>query len=398
MGNFAHLHLHTDGSLLDGAIRVDRLADRLIELGQTACAITDHGSMIKTYEFYDTLKKKGIKPLIGLEAYAGEKEDHNLFHTLLIAKNNIGLKNLFALNRCGYDNFYRKPRIRLKDLDMYHEGLICTTACLGSELADLWKKDIDYTAYIKYMIETFGDDFYLEIQPNTMEEQIRYNKFIMQLSLKYNIAPIVTCDAHYIRKEDADSHDTLLCVQTKKKKDDEKRLRFASNDCYIQSEEEIRAGLTYLPKSFVDCCIANTQVIVDKCEVSIEPKDLQPRPKIEGNLEDKLKEECNKGFKLRLSQGHYKGISTKEVLDRIRYEVDIICSKGYAGYFLIVQDFANYCKNNNIPYGIGRGSVGGCEVAFILGISEIEPIRYGLYFERFLNPTRNSSPDYCIVA
>ena len=393
MGNFVNLHVHTDGSLLDGAIKCDKLVERLKEVGQTACAISDHGSMIKTYEFYDTLKKNDIKPIIGLEVYMGEEQDHNTFHLLLLAKNNIGLKNLFKLNRAGYDNFYRKPRITMCDLDKYHEGLICTTACLGSELASYWEYDIDYTGYMEYMIKTFGDDFYLEIQPNTMERQIKYNRFIMDLSLRFNVAPIVTCDAHYISKDYADAHDTLLCVQVKKKKDDENRFKFPSNDCYIQSEEEVRAGLTYLPKSFVECCVYNTKVIADKCNVTIEPQDLQPRPKIEGNLEDKLKEECNKGFILRQKQGHFKDIDIKIVLERIRYEVNIICSKGYAGYFLIVQDFANECKRKGIPYGIGRGSVGGCEVAFILGISEIEPIRYGLYFERFLNPTRDTSPD-----
>ena len=147
--NLVMLHTHTDGSLLDGAIRCDKLVERLKEVGQTACAISDHGSMIKTYEFYDTLKKNDIKPIIGLEVYMGEEQDHNTFHLLLLAKNNIGLKNLFKLNRAGYDNFYRKPRITMCDLDKYHEGLICTTACLGSELASYWEHDIDYTGYME---------------------------------------------------------------------------------------------------------------------------------------------------------------------------------------------------------------------------------------------------------
>ena len=214
-----------------------------------------------------------------------------------------------------------------------------------------------------------------------------YQKLVA-LARKLDIPLVATNDAHYLKQEDSYNHEILLCIQTAKKMTDEDRMKFATDEFYIKTPEEMADYFSNVPEA-----IENTVKIADKCNVTIEPQDLQPRPKIEGNLEDKLKEECNKGFILRQKQGHFKDIDIKIVLERIRYEVNIICSKGYAGYFLIVQDFANECKRKGIPYGIGRGSVGGCEVAFILGISEIEPIRYGLYFERFLNPTRDTSPD-----
>lgn len=385
-----HLHLHTSGSELDGAIKIPELVDRIKELGYSACGISDHGTMTKTYEMYKECKAKGIKPIIGFEAYMGEKDDTNRYHTLLIAKNNTGLKNLFKLCRAGYDNFYYKPRIKMKVLEEHKEGLIVTTACLGSELADIWKKNIDTYGYIEYMKEQFGDDFYLEIQPNTTPEQIKYNRYIQQLSKEYGIQTIATCDAHYLYKEDFDAHDTMLCMQVKKKKDDTDRFRFPSHDCYVQTAEEMIAGLTYLDKDFVLKSIENTNKIADKCNVTIEYENLMPNPKGVENVNKKLREECNKGLRRRIPQLK---VPVQDVIDRVKMELEVIETKGYSGYFLIVKDFANYCEENDIPFGLGRGSVGGCEIAYILGISEVEPIQYGLFFERFLNPTRNSPPD-----
>ena len=391
---FNHLHLHTSGSELDGAIKIDKLVDKVIEQGSNAVAITDHGNMIKTYEFYDACKSKGIKPIIGCEMYCGESDDTNYYHLVLLAKNNTGLKNLYKLVHLSYELFYYKPRIALKMLEEHREGLICLSACIGGEVGRNYKDSETKTLeYIEYMKKIFGKDYYLEIQPNSNEEQKDYNKWLESVKGKLGIKCVITCDAHYLEKEDFDSHDTLLCLQTKKKKSDENRMRFPTRDCYVQDELDVRGKLYYLTKETVDEGINSTVEISNKCDVSIEYEDLMPSLPGIADENRELERLCNIGYKKRVSQGAYEGIDKKVVLDRIRYEMSVLREKGYSGYFLIVHDFVNWCKENDIPTGIGRGSVCGSEIPYLLGITEIEPIRYGLFFERFLNPTRNSPPD-----
>ncbi|MDD6769704.1 DNA polymerase III subunit alpha [Inconstantimicrobium porci] len=392
-----HLHVHTSGSLLDGACDCHKVMEMVKSQGETAVAITDHGSMIKAYEFYKEAINAGIKPIIGCEFYTGEHDDHNRFHLILLAKNNKGLKNLFLLLNKGYSNFYYKPRLSRQMIEKYKEGLICLSACLGSELAkNFFIKEEKAEQQIKYMRNVFGEDFYLEIQANTLKNQTKYNNFLQKMSLKFKIPTVVTCDAHYVSKSDYSAQDTMQCMGIKKKKSDENRMKFETNDFYLKTDDEIKKTLQYMDSDFVQQCINNTKIVADKCDVHIEQYDAHEMlPALPGvkDPDFMLRQLCNEGFKRRLNEGAWKGIPIKEVTDRVRYELDVIKQKGYPGYFLIVDDFTKWCKKNGIPFGGGRGSVAGSEIAYILGISEAEPIKYGLLFERFLNPTRQSPPD-----
>lgn len=390
-----HLHVHSDGSILDGSCGIDRLLDEVERQGEKAVAVTDHGSCIKLYEFYKKSKERNIKPILGCEFYCGEEEDKNKFHLVLLAKNNIGLKNIFNLLYKSYSNFYSKPRITYKMLEEHREGLICLSACLGGEVAKNFKSgNYEQTMNtIKYFKLLFGDDYYLEIQSNKIPFQKEYNMFIQKICENGSVKPVVTTDAHYVRKEDSESHDTMLCLKIGKKKADKERFRFLGEDFYLKTDKTLMEELYYLDHMFVDYCISNTHEIADKCNVTIEHRDLLPKMKGIDNERVELAKQCNEGFKLRKEQGAFNGMDLSVVVERIKYELNNIIDKGYAGYFLIVKDFIDFCKANDIPTGIGRGSVGGSEVAFILGISEVEPIKYNLLYERFLNPTRNSPPD-----
>lgn len=390
-----HLHLHTSGSTLDGAINIDKLMDKVIEQGEKAVAITDHASMVKTYEFYKKAKDKGLKPLIGCEFYCGEADDTNNYHIVLIAKDNNGLKNLFKLTRKSYDLFYKKPRVSMRDISAHRDGLVCLSACVGGEVAKEYFRDrAEAVRTIDMFTELFGQDYYLELQPNYFDEQIEYNKWLVDIAVAKNIRTVVTCDAHYLNKEDYESHDTLICMQVNKKKDDKDRFKFRTKDSYLKTDEEIYQDLNYLPKEIVKICINNTRLIADSCNVSIEYQDLMPSlPGIsDPNLE--LARLCTIGFNERRFEGAFKGMNIKDVVERIYYELGVLKEKGYSGYFLILKDFYDYCKANGIYTGVGRGSCAGCEIAYLLGLTEVEPIRYGLLFERFLNPSRNSPPDF----
>jgi DNA polymerase-3 subunit alpha len=369
--------------------------DEIERQGEKSVAITDHGSCIKLFEFYKKAKERNINPILGCEFYCGERDDKNYYHLVLLAKNEIGLKNIFNLMYKAHNNFYYKPRIQYKDLEEHKEGIICLSACLGGELPKkIIAKDKDGAIKVaNYFKSLFGDDYYLEIQPNSIPIQSTVNKEIEKIcELGFN--PVVTCDAHYVTKEDYNAHDTMLCIQVNKKKDDEKRFRFTSNDFYLKSSETVMKELDYLSTEFVANAIKNTYEIAEKCNVVIDTsRDLLPKMPGVKNESLELAELCNKGFQERLKEGHYDGMDLKEVTDRITYELQNIIEKGYPGYFLIVEDFLRWCDENDIPTGIGRGSVCGSEVAFVLRITEVEPIKYGLLYERFLNPTRNSPPD-----
>ena len=383
------IHIHTDGSLLDGACNIDKLCKRAVELGYNFLGITDHGNMINALKFQKTCEKYNIKPLIGCEFYFGEPESEDRFHLILIAKNNKGLENLYELNRYAYEkNFYYKPRIDTESLCAHREGLICTTACLGSEFAK-HKNSPDFENIINKFYNIFQDDFYLELQNNNIPEQHDYNCKLLDLSnlgFKY----IMTCDTHYVNKEDYDAHDTMLCMQIKKKKEDTNRFRFSENSFYLKSPAEMFSSNTLLKAR----CEYGIQNLADKCDAHIE-LDQKLMPHLYDSQEENriLAEHCNSGFKKRIEQGSFIGYDMQEVVKRVYYELNILKTKGYSGYFLIVEDYINHAKSKGIYVGPGRGSACGSEIAFILGITEIEPIKYGLLFERFLNPDRNSPPD-----
>ncbi len=385
-----HLHVHTSGSVLDGACDIKRLVTRAKELGMPAIGISDHGNMIKTLEFQKECIEQGIKPIIGCEFYIGEPGTKDVFHILCIAKNNKGLKNLYKLNTYSYlKNFYSKPRISLEKLQEHKEGLIVTTGCMGSEWGKLLPKHEDLA---KENLETyramFGDDFYVEIQSNSIPEQKIYNTKMVEFATILGIPVVVTSDVHYVKKEDAEAHDVLLCMQVKKKVQDENRFRFNCDDFYLKSESEIYSELVSmgLEPSLVESAIRNTHRIADKCSALIKT-GMHLLPKYSEDENYQLALRCNEGYKKRY--GKY----NKEIVERVQYELDVIRQKGYAGYFLIVEDFINYAKKNNILVGPGRGSAAGSVVAYLLGITNVDPIKHGLLFERFLNPERSSIPD-----
>lgn len=390
-----HYHLHSDGSILDGTIRIDRLVLRAKELGMTALGITDHGNMIKAFEFQKECLKQNIKPVIGCEFYLGEEDSKDKFHLICLAKNNTGLKNLYKLNTYSYTkNFYYKPRISFSKLIEHKDGLIVTTACLGSEFANIMRnKGIsELKDKILQYKSIFGDDFYLEIQPNSIEEQKIYNHELYRLGNELGIKCVIACDSHYIYKEDAEAHDTMLCIQTGKKKYETDRFKMPEQDYYIKEDREIIRDLKAQNFEYNDISIMinNTNEIADKCNINIET-GLDLLPKFDtGNksMDFVLAEKCNEGYKYR-----YGNVYRKDVVDRVKYELDVIKQKGYSGYFLIVEDFLRWAREQGIRVGVGRGSIGGSMVAYLLRIHDVDPIKYGLYFERFLNPSRNSPPD-----
>lgn len=397
--SYSAIHIHTDGSLLDGAISIDRYIKKAKELNMKAISITDHGSMTKVFEFYKKCNANNIKPILGCEFYLGEKDSKSTFHLVLMAKNNVGLVNLFKLSKLAYDNFYSKPRITWDNLVNHSDGVICSTACLGGELARNYDTQVEYTKdLLERLIGLFKEDLYLEVQPNSIPRQIEFNNYIKDLCSEGRFKPVLGIDAHFVNIDEYESHDTMMCMQYKNKKNDTSRRKFPVKDAYILSVDEIISKLYYLGIDFIKQLLDNTNEIADKCDVTIETgRQLLPyiEPK-EGEVEDVKKRlgiACNEGLIKRHSEGHYNGMSLDTVIERIRYELDVICNKGYAGYFLIVKDYMDKGREMGIPFGVGRGSVGGSEIAFILGISEIEPIKYGLLFERFLNPTRDTQPD-----
>jgi DNA polymerase-3 subunit alpha len=391
--SFVHLHLHTSGSIFDGACDIVRLVKRAKELGMTALGISDHGNMIKTFEFQEECIKEGIKPIIGCEFYVGEPNTEHTFHLLCIAKNNEGLENLYNLNAYAYSkNFYYKPRITYEQLQQHINGLIVTTACLGSEVGQLYLEGnkSDAMALIE-RLKLITNDLYLEIQPNSIPAQADYNKFLVDMSNTYQIPLIATCDVHYINKEDFEAHDVMLAMQTQKKVDDHNRFRFSCNDFYLKSEYDLCAGFMYMniPPNEIDKAVSNTRIIADSCTAKIEPGDYMPH--LDCDEEDVLAKHCELGWKWRYERGDIQG--TKEEFDRVQYELKIIQEKGYSGYFLIVEDFIKWSVSHGIYIGAGRGSAAGSMVAYLLGIHKVNPLKYGLLFERMLNPDRNSPPD-----
>ena len=399
MGKFVHLHVHSEFSLLDGASRVKDLPVRAKELGMDAIAITDHGVMFGAIDFYKACKANDVKPIIGCEVYVAprtrfDKEvgiDNKYNHLILLAKNNNGYKNLSKLVSLSFlDGYYYKPRVDKELLEKYHEDLICCSACLAGEvpqalLQDDLKGAEESAMWFKNL---FGEDYYLEVQANSLPEQIMVNQKLVALARKLDIPLVATNDAHYLKKEDYYNHEVLLCVQTGKRMTDEDRMSFETNDFYIKSPEEIEEYFPNFPE-----VLENTVKIAEKCNVEFEfGNTILPNYDVPEEFEthyDYIKYLTDTGIKKRYGEN-----ITKEIEERKEYELSVIKKMGYVDYFLIVWDYINWAKSQGIPVGPGRGSGAGSIVAYAIGITDIDPIKYNLLFERFLNPERISMPDF----
>jgi DNA polymerase III subunit alpha len=395
-GKFVHLHLHTEYSLLDGAIRVSQLIPKLKELGMDSCAITDHGSMYGIIDFYELAKKNGIKPIIGCEVYMAinglhnkrPKLDSSPSHLILLAKNQAGYRNLMDIvSKAHVDGFYYKPRVDYEYLETRSEGLICLSACLSGDIPSLILNDrFDEAMKLAVRLnDIFGkNNFYLELQMHGIDGQAYVNTKLIEISSRTGIPLVATNDSHYLKAEDAHAHEVLLCIQTGKKITDDDRMRFNSNEFYLKSYEEMRQLFPDL-----DEAVENTVRIADMCNVEIEfGKTHLPDFRYDGDKKELLRTEVFQGAVLRYTEN-----LSKEVSDRIETEIGIISDMGYIDYFLIVWDFIRYAKSKGIMVGPGRGSGAGSIVTYCLGITSIDPLKYNLLFERFLNPERVSLPD-----
>ena len=399
MAEFVHLHVHSEFSLLDGANRIKDLPVRAKELGMKAMAITDHGVMFGAIDFYKACLANGIKPIIGCEVYVAPRKrtdkDPNLDatynHLILLAKDNEGYKNLTKIVSIGFtEGFYYKPRIDKETLEKYHEGLICCSACLAGELPqEILKGDMESAERVANWFKgVFGEDYYLEIQNNGINQQVLVNQKLVELSRKLNIPLVATNDSHYLRKEDAYNHEILLCIQTGKKITDEDRMKFETDELYIKSPEEMSNYFSEIPEA-----IENTVKIADKCNVTFEfGHTILPNYDVPEEFEshyDYLEKLCNDGIRNRYGEN-----PSQEIIDRKNYELGVIKKMGYVDYFLIVWDYIHYAKTQGIPVGPGRGSGAGSIVAYAIEITDIDPMKYSLLFERFLNPERISMPDF----
>ena len=399
MADFVHLHVHSEYSLLDGMSRIKDLPVRAKELGMKAIALTDHGVMYGAVDFYKECKKNDIKPIIGCEVYVAprsrfEKEagrDNGYNHLILLAKNKTGYQNLSKLVSLSFvEGFYYKPRIDLEILEKYSEGLICLSACLAGSLSQAiiqgnMEKAEEIALWHK---RVFKDDYYIEIQHNGLRQQIMINQKLIQLARKLDIPLVATNDAHYLKKEDSYFHEVLLCIQTGKRMSDEDRMRFETQEFYIKSPEEMADYFSEFPDA-----IENTVKIAEKCnydfEFGVTKLPNYDVPEEYATHLDYFKDLCYKGIKNRYGEK-----PAEEVMSRLEYEISVIDKMGYVDYFLIVWDYINYAKSVGIPVGPGRGSGAGSIAAYAIGITDIDPLKYGLLFERFLNPERVSMPDF----
>ena len=399
MADFVHLHVHSEYSLLDGMSRIKDLPVRAKELGMKAIALTDHGVMYGAVDFYKECKKNDIKPIIGCEVYVAphsrfDKEagrDNGYNHLILLAKNKTGYQNLSKLVSLSFvEGFYYKPRIDLEILEQYSEGLICLSACLAGSLSqaiiqDNMEKAEEIALWHK---RVFKDDYYIEIQHNGLRQQIMVNQKLIQLARKLDIPLAATNDAHYLKKEDSYFHEVLLCIQTGKRMSDEDRMRFETEEFYIKSPEEMADYFSEFPDA-----IENTVKIAEKCnydfEFGVTKLPNYDVPEEYATHLDYFKDLCYKGIKNRYGEN-----PSEEVMSRLEYEISVIEKMGYVDYFLIVWDYINYAKSVGIPVGPGRGSGAGSIAAYAIGITDIDPLKYGLLFERFLNPERVSMPDF----
>ena len=395
---FAHLHVHTEYSLLDGSNKIHEYVARVKELGMNSAAITDHGVMFGCIDFYRAAKAAGIKPILGCEVYvapgsrfdreAGQTENR-YYHLVLLAENNQGYQNLMKIvSKAFIDGFYYKPRVDLELLEEYHEGIIALSACLAGEVAKNLTRGFyeeAKKAALRYQ-EIFGEgNFFLEMQDHGIPEQQRVNQQLLRMHQETGIELVVTNDVHYTYDTDVEAHDILLCVQTGKRLQDEDRMRYEGGQYYVKSPEEMLKLFPYIPEA-----LENTQKIADRCDVEIEfgvtklPKFDVPAPYTSWEYLNKL---CYDGLKERYTE------NLDELGKRLEYELGVIQKMGYVDYFLIVWDFIRFARDHDIMVGPGRGSAAGSLVSYTLGITKLDPIKYDLLFERFLNPERVSMPD-----
>ncbi len=398
--DFINLHVHSEYSILDGAIRIRDLVDKTKKNGMNAVALTDHGNLFGSYEFYRACRESGIKPIIGEEFYLARHsrfdKEKSPFHLILLAKNKKGFENLSKLSSIAFtEGFYYKPRIDREVLEKYHDDLIALTACIQGEVPSLFLNGYEGKAVeaAKWYRELFGDDFYLEVQNHGMEEERRVINFFLDLSKKLNVDIVATNDSHYLNKEDWEAHDALLCLQTGKKIADKERMRFPSHEFYLKTGDEMLETFREIPFA-----VSNTVKVAEKVEdIEIGSSGyLLPRYEVPENytFASYLRELAENGLKNRFGQrGIRDGELKQRYTDRLNYELGVIEQMGFPAYFLIVWDFINWAKKNGIPVGPGRGSAAGSLVAYAVGITEIDPIRFNLLFERFLNPERVNMPD-----
>ena len=400
MGGFVHLHLHSEYSLLDGACRVRDIVKTAKELGQPAAAITDHGVMYGVVDFYKEAIREGIKPIIGCEVYVAARTRHDRLyhpdkehsHLVLLCKDNVGYHNLIAMvSQAFIDGFYGKPRVDWELIEKYHEGLIALSACLSGEVpkrllagdyADAKQKALQYKSL-------FGRDYYLELQYHGLPEQKRINPSIIKIAREADIPLIVTNDVHYLRREDSSLQQVLMCIQMNRTVDDPGKAGFATDEFYMKSEQEMRSLFPDIPEAF-----DNTLKIAEQCNVEFEfGKTILPHFEVPNgrNHSEYFKEMCEKGL-----YAHYGNDPDASVKQRLNYELETIDRMGYVDYYLIVHDFIRYARSVGIPVGPGRGSGAGSFCAYCIGITGIDPIKYNLLFERFLNPERISMPDFDI--
>lgn len=400
MCDFSHLHCHTQFSLLDGAARIRTLVEKAASLEMSGLAITDHGNLFGVPEFYTTARKAGIKPVVGCEFYIAsggmqDRADRTRYHQVLFARNETGYRNLIKLSSLSFTKgYYYKPRIDREALRTHSGGLIATTCCLQGEVLQtiLTAGEEAAREVFEFYLDVFGEDYYIEIQDHGIEDQRKCNAVLLRWASEYNVKVIATNDVHYVHQEDAAAQDVLLCLQTGKDLSDPNRMRFENDQFYLKSVGEMRASLGELGASLTDRVLDTTREIVDKCDVELSTGNLlmphYPIPEeFGGDMDAYLKH-----LVLERARERYPELG-QEVLERLQLELGIISEMGYAGYFLIVQDFTSAARRLGVRVGPGRGSAAGSAVAYCLGITNIDPLKYDLLFERFLNPERVSMPD-----
>ncbi|MBD3161108.1 MAG: DNA polymerase III subunit alpha [Candidatus Eisenbacteria bacterium] len=394
---FVHLHNHCQYSLLDGACRIDEMIGRAREMGMPALALTDHGNLFGAIEFYRSARRQGVRPILGMEAYIAPRSRHdrkteppirNNYHLVLLARNRTGYQNLLKLSSLAYlEGLYHRPRIDRELLSKHGEGVIGLSACLNGEVNTLVRADrFEEAREAAFFYREVLDDFYIEIMDHGIPEEKRAVRRLVDLAREIDFPLVATNDTHYLEREHAAAHDALLCIGTGRNLSDEKRLRYETDQLYLKSPEEMERLFGEIPEA-----LANSVKIAESCDVDLEFGKLRlpdfPCPPEHRNLAEHLDALCHVGMRERY------GEPTEELERRLRYELDVIHRMEYSGYFLIVQDFIAYARSQGIPVGPGRGSAAGSLVAYCLGITNIDPVRYGLIFERFLNPERVSMPD-----